>query len=62
MEEHVKIEEKPTTLATTALFDARRRRFKAKASTQQTIPLKMDNLRFTNTTWRPDHHSSLKKT
>ena len=36
-------------LSTTALFHAHRRIFKAKASDQQIIPLKMDAFRFTNT-------------
>ena len=39
MEENVTIEKDSTSLATTSLFDSRRHRFKAKASTQQTIPL-----------------------
>ena len=43
------IEEYPNTLATTALLHARHGIFKSKASTQQTIPLKMDAFRSTNT-------------
>ena len=49
MEEHVAIEEDPTKLAMTDLFDARCRIFKAKPLTQQTIPSKMDAFWFQNT-------------
>ena len=51
MEEHVTVEEDPTTLAMTALFNTYHRIFKGKSSTQQTIPLKMDAFRFTKTVY-----------
>ena len=43
------IEDDPTLLATEDLLDVRLHIFKAKASNQQKIPLKMDAFRFKNT-------------